>query len=211
MRIFRNKWLAPVAFLLFLVPSGCHVNSPDDSEIPRLTVNPTVSAPSSRAANPSITPPVLPTSPSCDLLTIEQVREALGGGEVQKPFGNLFPSTNGFAGVLLDIDMCSWQQYAGTDPGRVVQVEVHTAKSVADANQEYESAISQLIEHTAPNFRPLPVLNLGARAARLPEWLVVQKDRVMLAVSVSRTTNGAAPDPSILEELARDVATRLGW
>jgi hypothetical protein len=158
-----------------------------------------------------MTPPVLPTSPSCGLLTIEQVRGALGGSEVQKPFGNLFLSTNGFAGVLLDIDMCSWQQHAGTDPGRVVQVEVHTALSVSDANQEYDSAISQLIGHTAPNFRPLPVPDLGARAARLPEWLVAQKDRVMLAVSVSRTTNGDAPDANILEGLARAVASRLGW
>jgi hypothetical protein len=47
------------------------------------------------------------------LLTLDEVRAALGGGEVQLGFGTLASRTSGAAGVVLDIDTCSWQQHAG--------------------------------------------------------------------------------------------------
>ncbi|MFE2750524.1 hypothetical protein ACFXGA_00820 [Actinosynnema sp. NPDC059335] len=194
-----------------LALSGCHSGPSDDGGIPRLTVESTASTTAELSSTASVPPFTPPTSPSCALLTVDEIRAALGGGEVQAPFGTLFLSTNGSAEVPVDIDMCSWQQHAGEDPGRQVHVEVRTTRSAPDAEREYESALVELIDNTAPGSRPLPVAELGEQAASIPEWLIARKESVLCLVSVSRTDTGDAPDPALLERLARAATNRLGW
>ncbi|MET8853497.1 hypothetical protein [Amycolatopsis sp. NPDC004625] len=193
-----------------LVLAGCRASPPDGGGIPKLTVPPTASVASSEATPSGITPPTLPTAPSCNLLTVEEVRAALGGGQVQAPFGNLFRATNGFAGTTVDVDMCTWQQNAGPDPGRSVQAEVHTAASNSAALEEYQAAFRQLNEHSTPGVL-VPVSAIGERAGRLPEWLVAMKGPSVFAVTVTPTADGKAPASAVIENLARQATARLGW
>jgi hypothetical protein len=208
-----NIVMVLAAIVSLLLTTSCRPGSSDGGGIPKVTVSPgpSVSSSPTTTSSASVPAPSLPTSPSCGLLKTDEVREALGGGVVQQPFGNLFKQTNGFAGVLVDMDMCSWQQNAGTDPGRSVQIQVITAQSMSDANKEYDAAVSQLVEHYPSGSRPVSVPGIGTRAARIPEWLVAQNAKVVITVSVSKTVSGAAPDSSVLESLARTVASRLGW
>jgi hypothetical protein len=90
-------------------------------------------------------------------------------------------------------------------------VQVVTAQSAADADGEYQAAITQLIQHTAPGFRPVPVSGLGTHAVRIPEWLVMQNKNVVCTASITRQANGAAPTPAALVAVARNIAHQLGW
>jgi hypothetical protein len=103
--------------------------------------------------------------------------------------------------------MCDWQEHTGSDPGRVVQVEVHTAASVSAAVKEYEASIAAAIQNDVPGSTPAPVANLGSRAAQIPKWIFVQKGTAVLAVSVSEPKKIS----DRLRALASAAAHRLGW
>jgi hypothetical protein len=201
------KWVALMEIVLLLGAIGCQSKIGDGSDIPPVTAPPTKPEGPSATSYPK---PSMPTSPSCKLLTTNEVRDALGGGEVQAPFGDV-SHYSGAAGIPVDIDRCSWQQHVGADPGRVVQVEVHTAATEADALREYQEFLSAANQNTAPTATPSPVPGLGSRAALLPEWLLAQKNRAVLAVTVGPTSGGQPPDPQILRHLAKMTAARLGW
>jgi hypothetical protein len=196
--------------LLVLFLAACGAGQSMDSGIPELTVEPPTATSSEAPPTPSIAPPKWNRTPSCDLLTTAQVRSALGGSDVQEPMGNLFRATNGSSDVQVDIDMCSWQQLAGSEPGRSVQVETVTALSDEDADKEYLAAVEQFATHTAPGFQPVPVSKVGARAVRLPEWLLAQNGRIIFHVHITMTDKGPV-EPAVLETTARLVALRLNW
>ena len=209
-RSFLARLVASV-FVLALLPLGTSSCKPrpSDADIPSVTAPPQTTGSSPTSSYP---PPRLPTAPSCRLLTREEVRAAFGGGEVQDGFGSRGRFT-GAAGFPLDIDMCSWQQHAGGNPGRVVQVSIHTAASQAEAEavKEYEAFLEQAIENTAPTATTTLVPGLGTRAARIPQWLVAQRQSTVLAVTMSPAAQDQPPDPAVLERLAMIAARRLGW
>lgn len=195
------------AVVVGLLDVGCRSNeSGRDSSPASASSNATTATPSTGPVSSTFPSPSLPTTPSCRLLTRGEVQAALSGGSVQAPFGNLFRHANGPAGLLVDIDMCSWQQGAGSEPGRVVQVQVDTASSESAAIKEYEAFIAAAIQNDVPGSTPARVPNLGSRAAQIPGWIFVQKGTAVLAVTVSRPV-----DPDTLRALASAAARRLGW
>src|SRR2546421_7910090 len=99
-----------LALIISIGAAACHSESNNGAGIPPVTAAPTSAQPSVAPSGP---PPSLPTSPSCSLLTEGDVRDALGGGEVQKPFGTV-STFSGAAGFPVKIDECSWQQHSGT-------------------------------------------------------------------------------------------------
>jgi hypothetical protein len=195
-----------VVAVLAIAASGCGSGG-SGVDLPAVTGPPqtTVSSPTSSRA-----PASLPPEPPCRLLTREEVRAALGGGEVQSGPGSHSRFT-GAAGFLLDIDMCSWsQQPAGTAPGRAIQISVHTTASQAEAVKEYQAFLDAAQRNTAPTIKPTPVSGVGTRAARIPLWLIAQRGSVVLAVTISLSGN-QPPNPADLEQLAQTAARRLGW
>jgi hypothetical protein len=183
---------------------GCTRSQPAPVR-PPATATPPATAPSG-----GYPPPSLPTSASCRLLTVDEVRNAFGGGEVQSGFGNTFPSANGNAGFPVRIEQCSWQQHSGPEPGRSIDVIVDTTASEDEATREYAAFVANSIENTAPGVTPIPVPGIGTQAVRIPEWLIARRGAVVLAVSIAGMP-GQAPDPRTLESLARTASGRLGW
>jgi hypothetical protein len=195
--------------------SGCSNDDDDGTSVPRVTPSSSTSASSTQPSSASITypPPNLPTSPACNLLSVDDVRNALGGGAVQKGFGNDFPGISGPAGPAITVDRisCSWQQGVGTDPGRILQVSVDTAKTWKDAEKYFTDLVNETRVNTAPTFAPESVDGVGVRGVRLPEWIFAIKDVEVVSVSITPDTSANSVPPEILTSTARLIAGRLNW
>jgi hypothetical protein len=169
-----------------------------------------VTAPATSAAVTSTfsaSPPPAQHNAACDLLTSAEVA-AYNDGVPITPRGSLSGPTNGASGLPVSIDICTWQADLANNAGPSIQVEMTTARTVAEARKEFDALVAAIVKNTAPGATAVPVRGIGEEAQTVGEWIVVRHGTAVLSIA---GTPARGDTRAMLEALAANAAGRIGW
>lgn len=57
----------------------------------------------------------------------------------------------------MSIDICTWQADLANNAGPSIQVEMTTARTVAEARKEFDALVAAIVKNTAPGATAVPV------------------------------------------------------
>jgi hypothetical protein len=108
----------------------------------------------------------------------------------------------------VSIDICTWQADLANNAGPSIQVEMTTARTVAEARKEFDALVAAIVKNTAPGATAVPVRGIGEEAQTVGEWIVVRHSTAVLSIA---GTPARGDTRAMLEALAANAAGRIGW